>query len=51
MRDKETLAEVEATLLKRGPQETKEIFEGEMCGISLATTSKLDFKRAITRIL
>jgi len=42
IRDKETLAEVEATLLKRGPQEAKEVFEGDMCGVSLATMAKLD---------
>ncbi len=42
VRDKKTLAEVEATLLKRGPQETKEVFEGDMCGVSLSTTSKLE---------
>lgn len=42
VRDKETLAEVEATLLKRGPQEAKEVFEGDMCGVSLTTASKLE---------
>ena len=38
------LADVEVTSLKRGPQEAKEIFEGEMCGMSLATTSRLDLQ-------
>lgn len=42
VRDKDTLAEVEATLLKRGPQEAKEVFEGDMCGVSLTTASKLE---------
>lgn len=42
VRGKETLGEVEVTNLKRGPQDTKEVFEGEMCGMSIATTSKLD---------
>ena len=42
MRGKELIAEVEATLLKRGPQEAKEVFEGDMCGVSLATATKLD---------
>ncbi len=42
VRDKEILAEVEATLLKRGPQEAKEVFEGDMCGVSLTTASKLE---------
>ncbi len=43
-RDKETLMEVEVTNLKRGPQEAKEIFEGEMCGLSIKTPSKLDLQ-------
>lgn len=41
-RDKELIAEVEVTGLKRGPADAKEIVEGEMCGISLATTKKLE---------
>ncbi len=40
-RDGETIAEVEITNLKRGPQDAKEILEGEMCGMSLKTTSKV----------
>lgn len=44
VRDKETLAEVTVTNLKKGPQDTKEVFEGEMCGVSLATTSKIDLQ-------
>ena len=42
VRDKEEIAEVEAVKLQRGPQETKEVLEGEMCGVSLKTASKLD---------
>ncbi len=42
MRGKEELAEVEITNLKRGPQDTKEVFEGEMCGMNIATSSKLE---------
>lgn len=42
LRDKEQIAEVEVTNLKHGPQDTKEVLEGEMCGISLKTDSKLD---------
>lgn len=42
MRGGESIAAVEVTKLQRGPQETKEVFEGEMCGVSLATTSKLE---------
>lgn len=42
IRDGETLAEVEVTNLKRGPQDAKEVFEGEMCGMSIKTQGKLD---------
>lgn len=38
------LAEVEITRVKKGPQEVKEIFEGEMCGISLKTSSRVDLQ-------
>jgi len=41
-RDKELLAEAEATLLKRGPVETSEVQTGEMCGLSLKTASRVD---------
>jgi translation initiation factor IF-2 len=44
VRDGEVLAEVEITNLKRGPQDTKEVFEGEMCGASLKSTAKLDLQ-------
>jgi len=43
-RDKELVGEAQVTNLKRGPQDTKEVFEGDMCGINLATTSKLDLQ-------
>jgi translation initiation factor IF-2 len=44
-RDGTILAEdVEVTGLKRGPTETKEVFEGDMCGVQLATSSKLDLQ-------
>lgn len=43
-RDGQKLADVEVTGLKRGPQEAKEVFEGEMCGIQLKTLSKLDLQ-------
>lgn len=43
-RDGEQLADVQVTKLQRGPQEAKEIFEGEMCGMSIATISKLDLQ-------
>lgn len=61
IRDKESLAEVEVTGLKRGPNETKEVFEGEMCGMSLKTTKKIELqegdivelftRQAVTRTL
>lgn len=43
-RGDENLGEVEVTGLKRGPAEAKEVIEGEMCGISLATTKRLDLQ-------
>lgn len=43
-RDGETVAEVQVTNLKRGPQDAKEVVEGEMCGMNLATTAKLDLQ-------
>ncbi|MBI1856868.1 translation initiation factor IF-2 [Candidatus Saccharibacteria bacterium] len=42
IRDKQELAEVEVTNLKRGTQDTKEVFEGEMCGMSLKYSSRVD---------
>jgi translation initiation factor IF-2 len=44
MRGDEQLAEVEVTNLKRGPQDTKEVFEGEMCGVGLRTTTRLQLE-------
>jgi translation initiation factor IF-2 len=44
LRNDEQLAEVEVTGLKRGPQEAKEIIEGEMCGMSIKTASRLDIQ-------
>lgn len=43
-RDGEKLADVEIVNLKRGPQEAKEILEGEMCGLSFKSTSRVDLK-------
>ena len=43
-RDKELLSEAEAVLLKRGPVETSEVQEGEMCGVSLKTPSRIDLQ-------
>jgi translation initiation factor IF-2 len=44
MRGDTELAEVQVVNVKRGPVEAKEVFEGEMCGLSLATTSRLDLE-------
>lgn len=41
-RDGEVIADVEVTKLQRGPADAKEVFEGEMCGMSITTTSKVD---------
>jgi translation initiation factor IF-2 len=61
IRDKEVLGEVEITGLKRGPTEAKEVFEGEMCGLSFTTTKRIDLvegdhielftRQAVTRSL
>jgi translation initiation factor IF-2 len=41
IRDKKVLAEVNVTNLKRGPADTKEVFEGEMCGLNIELKNKL----------
>lgn len=41
-RGDELLAEAEVTNLKRGPQDAKEIIEGEMCGVSLKTNTRVN---------
>jgi translation initiation factor IF-2 len=43
-RDDKVLAEIEATNLKRGPQDAKEVLEGEMCGVELRTQSRLELQ-------
>jgi translation initiation factor IF-2 len=43
MRDGEKIADVEVTGLKRGPNEVRDdIAEGEMCGMSIRTTGRVD---------
>lgn len=42
IKDKHQIAEVQVTNLKRGPQDAKEILEGEMCGLSFTSTSRVD---------
>ncbi len=41
MRDKELIGEVLVERVQRQQQEAKEVFEGEMCGLSLKLTKKL----------
>jgi len=43
-RGDEQLMEVEVTNLKRGPQDAREVLEGEMCGVSFTTPSRLDLQ-------
>ena len=43
-RDDKEIAEVEVVSLKRGPQETKEVQTGEMCGLSFKSKSRVDLK-------
>lgn len=43
-RGDEQLMEVEVTNLKRGPQDAKEVQEGELCGVSFATPGRLDLQ-------
>ena len=40
-RGDEHIAEVEVSSVQRQHQEAKEVFEGEMCGLSLKTTRKV----------
>ena len=42
LRGDEILGEVEVVNLKRGPADTREVFEGEMCGLSFRTKHRID---------
>jgi translation initiation factor IF-2 len=42
VRDGKELAEVEIINLKQGPQETKEVQQGEMCGLSFKSESRVE---------
>lgn len=44
MRGNDKLAEVEVTSLKRGPADAKEVFEGELCGLSFKTKRRVDLE-------
>lgn len=41
LRDKQQFAEVEVASVQRDRQETKEVFEGEMCGLQLKTKGRV----------
>jgi translation initiation factor IF-2 len=43
-RGAEELGEVQITNLKRGPADAKEVFEGEMCGLSFSTAKKIELQ-------
>lgn len=44
VRDKETIMEVDASRLQRGPQEVKTVEKGEECGVTLETEAKLNLQ-------
>jgi translation initiation factor IF-2 len=44
VRGDEVLAEAEVTNLKRGPQDAKEVLEGEMCGVELKLSSRVELQ-------
>lgn len=44
MHDGQEIAEVEITNLKRGPQDAKEVIEGEMCGLSFKSAARVDIQ-------
>ncbi|MGH7157728.1 MAG: translation initiation factor IF-2 [Candidatus Saccharimonadales bacterium] len=44
IRGDKQLAEAEVTNLKRGPQDVKEVLEGEMCGVDLRVGDKLELQ-------
>ncbi|MFI5275350.1 MAG: translation initiation factor IF-2 [Candidatus Saccharimonadales bacterium] len=43
-REAEQIAEAEVTNLKRGPQDAKEVVEGEMCGMNIRTTGRIELQ-------
>lgn len=44
IRKKEEIAEVEVEKVQRQQQDAKEVFEGEMCGLQLATKTKVELE-------
>lgn len=43
-REGNVISEIEVTNLKRGPQDAKEVLEGEMCGVNIKTDQKLEIQ-------
>lgn len=43
-RDGDEISDVEVVNLKRGPQDAKEVQQGEMCGVSLKTSQKIQLE-------
>ena len=41
-KDKTLVAEAELLNLKRGPQDAREVVEGELCGMDLKTSTKIE---------
>jgi translation initiation factor IF-2 len=41
-KESETIAEAELVNLKRGPQDAREVVEGELCGLDLKTSSRVE---------
>jgi translation initiation factor IF-2 len=48
LRGKDVLGEVEITNLRRGPQDAKEVFEGEMCGMNITTPQRIQLEEGDT---
>jgi translation initiation factor IF-2 len=44
LRDKEEIGQAELINLKKGPQDAKEVIEGELCGMELKTASRLNLQ-------
>lgn len=44
LRDDTILGEVSVIHLKQGPQEVKEVLEGQMCGLSFVSTTRIDLQ-------
>lgn len=44
LRGKQELGIIKVKLVQRGPQEAKEVFQGEMCGLNVETTKRINFQ-------